>query len=192
MADSVVHLEHAQAASGEARLDNARAPREKRSQEDAQQGGSMLAFLLLFVTLGRLYRDMIKQPETRALLLLTMAVIITGIAFYLGVEGWSFVNALYFCVVTLGTVGHGDITPTTEIGNLFTVAYIIVGLGVIGGFFATLGKLIDPQRLLAFRVTPPDLSKPIEALSQERERLAGLIRRDEAPATKQDERATAR
>ena len=28
----------------------------------------MLAFLLLFVTLGRLYHDMIKQPETRALL----------------------------------------------------------------------------------------------------------------------------
>lgn len=141
----------------------------------------MLAFLLLFVTLGRLYRHMIKQPETRALLVLTVLVVAVGVTFYVNVEHWSFINALYFCVVTLGTVGYGDITPTTELGKLFTVIYIVVGLSVIGGFFATLGQLIDPQRLLSLRGVAPDLSKEIEALAQERERLASLIRR--APET---------
>jgi Trk-type K+ transport system membrane component len=68
----------------------------------------MLAFLLLFVTLGRLYRDMIKQPETRALLVLAVVVLGVGVLFYMNVEHWSFINALYFCVVTLGTVGYGD------------------------------------------------------------------------------------
>ncbi len=33
----------------------------------------MIAFLLLFVTLGRLYRDMFKQPETRALMMMALA-----------------------------------------------------------------------------------------------------------------------
>jgi voltage-gated potassium channel len=133
----------------------------------------MLAFLFLFVTLGRLYRDMIKQPETRALLMLAVAVILIGVVFYVNVEHWSLINAIYFCVVTLGTVGYGDITPTSDAGKLFTVVYIIVGLSVIGGFFATLGRLIDPQRLLSLRITPPDLAK-------ERERLEHLRHLGEA------------
>jgi hypothetical protein len=147
----------------------------------------MLAFLVLFVAVGRLYRDMIKQPETRALLVLAGLVLLVGVVFYVNVEHWSVINAVYFCVVTLGTVGYGDITPTTDLAKLFTVIYIIVGLGIIGGFFATLGKLIDPQKLLSLRGVTPDLTKQIEALAQERERLAGLIRRGEAGDTKQDE-----
>jgi voltage-gated potassium channel len=147
----------------------------------------MVAFLVLFVTLGRLYRDMLKQPETRALLLLVGLVVIVGVVFYMNVEHWSFINAAYFCVVTLGTVGYGDITPTTDLGKLFTAAYIVVGLGVIGGFFATLGKLIDPQRLLSRRFTTLDLSKEIEALAKERERLADLLHRAEAADAGKDE-----
>ncbi len=147
----------------------------------------MVAFLVLFVTLGRLYRDMIKQPETRALLLLACLVLIVGVVFYVNVEHWSFVNALYFCVVTLGTVGYSDITPTTDVGKLFTVAYIVVGLGVIGGFFATLGKLIDPQKFLSLRGVTPDLSKEVEALAKERERLAELIHHNETSEARKDE-----
>ena len=148
----------------------------------------MLAFLVLFVAVGRLYRDMIKQPETRALLVLAGLVLLVGVMFYVNVEHWSVINAVYFCVVTLGTVGYGDITPTTDLAKLFTVVYIIVGLGIIGGFFATLGKLIDPQKLLSLRGVTPDLTKQIEALAQERERLAGLIRRGEKRDAEQDER----
>ncbi len=50
----------------------------------------MLAFLLLFVTLGRLYRDMIKQPETRALLAMAVVVLVIGVMFYVNVEhSWA-------------------------------------------------------------------------------------------------------
>jgi voltage-gated potassium channel len=148
----------------------------------------MLAFLILFVTLGRLYRDMIKQPETRALLLVAGLVLLVGVVFFVNVEHWSVIDAIYFCVVTLGTVGYGDITPTTDVGKLFTVVYIIVGLSVIGGFFATLGKLIDPQKFFSAHGVTPDLTKQIDALAQERERLASLIHRAEAAATDQDHR----
>jgi voltage-gated potassium channel len=148
----------------------------------------MLAFLILFVTLGRLYRDMIKQPETRALLLVAGLVLLVGVVFFVNVEHWSVIDAIYFCVVTLGTVGYGDITPTTDVGKLFTVVYIIVGLSVIGGFFATLGKLIDPQKFLSAHGVTPDLTQQIDALAQERERLASLIHRAEAATTDPDHR----
>jgi len=108
----------------------------------------MVAFLLVFVALGRLYRQMLKRPESRALLLLALAVIIVGMVFYTNVEGWSWIDAFYFCVVTLGTVGYGDITPTTDIGKLFTSGYIIVGLGIIGGFFATAGQLLHVEQVV--------------------------------------------
>ena len=102
----------------------------------------MVAFLLLFVALSRTYREMFKQPESRALLVLSTAIVLLGAAFYHGIEGWSWLDSFYFCIVTLGTVGYGDITPVTAGGKIFTMFYIIVGLSIIGGFFATAGKLI--------------------------------------------------
>jgi hypothetical protein len=108
----------------------------------------MFALLLLFVSMGRLYRKMIQQPETRALLISAVLIVVVGVIFYTRVEKWSVLDAIYFCVVTLGTVGYGDITPTTELGRVFTIFYIIFGLAVIGGFFATLGQLIRPARFM--------------------------------------------
>lgn len=108
----------------------------------------MIAFLLIFAALGRLYRDMMKQPESRALLFMAGGLLLGGVLFYTRVEKWSVLNAVYFCVVTLATVGYGDITPTTDAGKIFTMFYIIVGLAIIGGFFATLGKLIRPGKIL--------------------------------------------
>ena len=108
----------------------------------------MLALLLLFVSMGRLYRKMIQQPETRALLISASLIVVIGVVFYTQVEKWSVLDAIYFCVVTLGTVGYGDITPTTDLGKIFTIFYIIFGLAVIGGFFATLGQLIHPARFM--------------------------------------------
>jgi len=139
----------------------------------------MIAFLLLFVSLGRLYRDMLKQPETRALLVMASVVLLIGVVFYMNVEHWSLVNAIYFCVVTLGTVGYGDITPKTDLGKLFTVFYIIFGLAVIGGFFATLGRLIDPQKFMSFRGPGQDVTKARETLAKEEERLAHFAHHDE-------------
>src|SRR5512136_904858 len=147
----------------------------------------MIAFLLLFVALGRLYRDMFKQPETRALMVLALVVLITGVVFYTNVEHWSLVNAIYFCVVTLGTVGYGGITPATDAGKLFTVCYILFGLGVIGGFFATLGRLIDPQRFLSLGGGAQEMTKVREELARLREELAHRVQRDEASGSKKDD-----
>ena len=140
----------------------------------------MIAFLLLFVSLGRLYRDMFKQPETRALMIMAVVVLMIGVVFYVNVEHWSLVDAVYFSVVTLGTVGYGDITPKTDVGKIFTTFYIIFGLAVIGGFFATLGRLIDPQRFLSFR-------RPTQEVAKVQEELTHVIHRDEAAEAQKDD-----
>jgi voltage-gated potassium channel len=50
------------------------------------------------------------------------------------------VDAFYFSVTTLTTVGLGDLTPKTTIGKLFTVAYIFAGLSIILGFIDAVSK----------------------------------------------------
>ena len=66
--------------------------------------------------------------------------LVSGTIFFAFVENWSELDAFYFSVTTLTTVGFGDPAPTTTLGKLFTVVYIFVGLGVIGGFINVLAK----------------------------------------------------
>ncbi len=60
--------------------------------------------------------------------------LLTGTLFYRQTEGWSLLDSFYFSVVTLTTVGYGDLSPTTAAGKVFTILYIFVGLGIVLGF----------------------------------------------------------
>lgn len=53
-----------------------------------------------------------------------------GTVFYHFVEHLKWLDSLYFTVVTLATVGYGDITPKTDAGKLFTIFYIIIGITI--------------------------------------------------------------
>lgn len=68
--------------------------------------------------------------------LLASAVFMLGVGtvVYHYLEHWSWLNAYYFSVVTLATVGYGDLTPKTDFGKFFTTFYILIGVGIIGTF----------------------------------------------------------
>lgn len=83
----------------------------------------------------------ISKKEQKKLLMyfrivagLALAAIVVGAVFYHYVENLSWIDSIYFCVVTLATVGYGDITPTTDIGKIFTAFYILIGVGIIATF----------------------------------------------------------
>lgn len=63
-----------------------------------------------------------------------LVVIATGTVSYHFLEDWSWVDSLYFSVVAVTTVGFGDLVPTTDAAKLFTVAYVIAGIAVLGLF----------------------------------------------------------
>jgi voltage-gated potassium channel len=58
-----------------------------------------------------------------------------GTVVYHFTEHWSWLDAYYFSVVTLATVGYGDLVPHTAFAKLFTTIYIFAGVGVITSFF---------------------------------------------------------
>ena len=90
----------------------------------------MVALLLGLVQLGQSIARSFRDPQFRALLVLYVALLLIGTVFYVRAEGWSVLDALYFCVVTLATVGYGDFAPRTSVGKAFTIVYILIGAGV--------------------------------------------------------------
>jgi voltage-gated potassium channel len=72
----------------------------------------------------------------RVLLLTAVTAIGTGTIVYHFAEKISWVDAYYFSVVTLSTVGYGDIVPTTTFTKIFTTFYIFVGVGILTTFLS--------------------------------------------------------
>jgi voltage-gated potassium channel len=89
---------------------------------------------------------MARHPEERGPLLLVASLLIAGMIFYVLVEGWSVVDAVYFCAMSLATVGFGDVVPETAVGKLFTVVYVLAGIGILVSFFTALtSKTLELQ-----------------------------------------------
>jgi hypothetical protein len=57
--------------------------------------------------------------------------LIMGMLVFDRLEEWGHLPSFYFCVVTLTTVGLGDLYPTTEDGEAFHFFYCVTGLGLV-------------------------------------------------------------
>ncbi|MCP4824898.1 MAG: two pore domain potassium channel family protein [Shimia sp.] len=98
-----------------------------------------------YLTVFRLLKAIVRSwqhPTFRAGLLLAVALLLSGTLFYRSVEGWSWVDALYFSATTISTVGLSDLSPKTDLGKIFTVLYIFVGVGVFVALFAQFARAL--------------------------------------------------
>ncbi len=80
----------------------------------------------------------LKDKEYRDLLFTTAVILGLGSVVYHYLEGWTWLDSLYFSVITLTTIGYGDFSPQTDGGKLFTIVYIVIGLGIILSFINTI------------------------------------------------------
>ncbi|MCJ7558874.1 MAG: potassium channel family protein [Gammaproteobacteria bacterium] len=100
----------------------------------------MNSLILASIRLMRAIHHAYQDPEFRALLAIMLLLLMSGTIFYVNHEGWSYVDALYFCVTTMSTVGYGDLTPTSNISKIFTVIYTFISIGVFVGVAAKLAN----------------------------------------------------
>ena len=58
-------------------------------------------------------------------------VLMIGTMGYMIIEKWKFLDALYMTVITITTVGYGEVRKVSEPGRIFTVILIFMGMGII-------------------------------------------------------------
>jgi voltage-gated potassium channel len=84
--------------------------------------------------------DLIDKHIYRVIVALAIFTLGAGTIVYHIAEKWSWLNSYYFSVVTLSTVGYGDLVPTTPFAKLFTTFYIFVGVGILTTFITATMK----------------------------------------------------
>lgn len=84
--------------------------------------------VLVFEIIRKNLPKVAKKKVTR-ILILAMGVIAYGTIGFHFLEGQPWVVSFYWTFVTIGTVGYGDYSPETNLGMLFTITLIILGIG---------------------------------------------------------------
>ena len=74
--------------------------------------------------------------------LILASIVTLGTRLYHTNEGWSCLDAFYFSVMTVTTVGYGDLHPTNDASKIFTIFVVLFGAGlgiyIISTFAASL------------------------------------------------------
>ena len=78
------------------------------------------------------------QKKSIISLVLFIALLAVGSWGYMAIEGWNFFDALYMTVITIATVGYGEVHIISPAGRMFTLVLIFLGVGyflyVVGNF----------------------------------------------------------
>ena len=75
-------------------------------------------------------------------------LLILGTLGYMILLKVSLVDALYMTVITISTVGFGEVGTTSELSELFSVLMIFLGVGVVGYAFTTVVAMLVEGRLV--------------------------------------------
>lgn len=88
-----------------------------------------------------------KELKTNILILLGMIVIVlgTGALIFSYLEGWSFIDALYFVTVTATTVGYGDFTPSHTLSRIITMIYALSIIPLVLYIFSMIAQVETRQ-----------------------------------------------
>lgn len=114
--------------------------------------------VIRIIALGiRLMRE-IKAKSAKllssALLLLFITILLSSISFYIAEgksSGLSFFDCIYWAVVTITTVGYGDVVPSTAIGKLISIITVLLGVSIVSLFTASIVSAVMSEKEVELR-----------------------------------------
>jgi hypothetical protein len=93
-----------------------------------------------------------EKLRFKIFLVLLLAVMVLGTVGFAVTEGLSVGDAFYFSIVTIATVGYGDIHPATQSGKVLALVLIITGVGTFLGVVANATEMMLNRRERRVRV----------------------------------------
>ena len=81
----------------------------------------------IFGNAKQLHRSSLLPLLVPFLLLISVGTIVYSI-----LEDWTFFDSLYATIITITTVGYGDLSPQTQSGRIFAIFFTLVAIGLAG------------------------------------------------------------
>ena len=81
-------------------------------------------------------------------LILTIILLSIGVIGYMNISNYRFIEALYMTVITISTVGFGEVHPSTDIEKLFTIFLIFTSIGIFAYIVSVLTEYIANGKFL--------------------------------------------
>ena len=89
----------------------------------------------------RLYFSLLRDYLGRALLV-ALIVLVVSTSGYILLAQYSWLDALFMTVITLGTVGYGEVQPLNQTGQIWSMLVIVSGYGVLVNITARFTSLL--------------------------------------------------
>lgn len=88
------------------------------------------------------------RKNYRILIVVIAVVLAIGTVAMHGIEHMRYIDAFYFSVVSLTTVGYGDFTPKTDLGKLFVAGYLMIGIGLMAALVNNVLRSVLARRTI--------------------------------------------
>ena len=130
-------------------------------------------------------RFVAQTPGRACVYLLLATVIVGGAAFSLAEDKGSWIDGMWWAIVTLTTVGYGDYSPATVAGRWVAVFVMAGGIGTVAILTGILADAIREAKIHERDETPElddDIEHVIQILEAEMDKLRSKVSHPEVVA----------
>jgi potassium channel subfamily K len=138
--------------------------------------GTLLSLTVYGANTGHYRKEFQLTGPQRTLMLQTMsfvAYLLIGALVYSRIEGWEYLNAVYWADVTLLTVGLGEYSPSTSLGKGLLFPFAIGGILMVGLVVGSIRSLVldRGKEKLSARIVERKRSKATRNVDERRQTI---------------------